>query len=118
MAKQDPLAAMLARKQISQAQHAAGRRWLQADAEALARCRAYLGDEGNALLGLVLGGQSLIAIATARGFDARPGSRDLVYLGRRLRECLDELTEALARPTLRQRGLRFRNSPVRQIETA
>jgi hypothetical protein len=60
-------------------------------------------------------GMTLTAIATARGGSS---SKELIYLGRRLRECLDDLAEVFARPTLRQRGLRFRNSPVPQIERA
>ena len=87
---------MLARKQISAEQYQSALRWLQADAEVRARCQAALGAEGAALLGLVLArGQSLIEIAAARGFDARPGSKDLIYLGRRLRECLDQVAEAI-----------------------
>jgi hypothetical protein len=77
------------------------------------------GVEGNALLGRVITrAQSLSAIAVACGFDAGSGSRDRAYLGGRLRECLNTAGEVFAQPTLRQRGLRFRNSPTRQIEQA
>jgi hypothetical protein len=115
MPRQDPLAAMLARKQITPTQHVAARRWRQADAAALARCRQILGAEGNALLGLVLTrGQSLREVAAARGFDARPGSNDLIYIGHRLRECLDAIGEVLVGAT--RRGQPFPSPPMRPVE--
>jgi len=58
----------------------------------LGRVRKRLGDAGNGLVVAVLArGWTLRLVAQACGLSARPGSRDLLYLGHRLRECLDTM---------------------------
>jgi hypothetical protein len=55
-----------------------------------------LGQHGAALLyDVLVSGLTLRKVALARGLDARAGSHDLVYLGRRLRECLDTVAHEL-----------------------
>jgi hypothetical protein len=122
----DPLAAMLARRQVEPHQFEAARAWLQlyrvaeigrigsidpekirVDGSApresadrrrfraiakLNQLRHELGAAGDAILRDVLvAGMSLRGIAAARGLNVHPGSNDLIYLGRRLREVLDTL---------------------------
>jgi hypothetical protein len=72
----------------------AARRMLAA--KRLVRIGMRLGKHGETLLHDVLvGGMTLRRVAAARGLDARPGSGDLTYLGRRLRECLDTVAREL-----------------------
>jgi hypothetical protein len=66
-----------------------------ADAAAMVlKCAARLGDQGNGLVHDFLGGRMFIAqIAVSRGLDPHPDGRDMAYLGRRLRECLNTLAK-------------------------
>ena len=66
-----------------------------ADASAMIRkCTARLGDTGDALIRAVLADRLFLAqIANTQGMDSRDGSRDMAYLGRRLRECLNTLAK-------------------------
>jgi hypothetical protein len=58
----------------------------------LNQLRHELGAAGDAILRDVLvAGMSLRGIAASRGLNVRRGSNDMVFLGRRLRECLDTL---------------------------
>jgi hypothetical protein len=62
----------------------------------LVRINNKLGQYGEALLyDVLIGGLTLRDIAAGRRLDARSGSRDLIYLGRRLRECLDVVAHEL-----------------------
>jgi hypothetical protein len=55
-----------------------------------------LGQHGTALLyDVLVAGLTLRDIAAGRRLDARSGSRDLIYLGRRLREALDTVAHEL-----------------------
>ena len=68
----------------------------QAAVNRLARMDKELGQEGCALIRDVLGkGWGLSQCASARGLNHKTGSRDMDYLGRRLRECLDTLAVEL-----------------------
>jgi hypothetical protein len=121
--RDDVLAALRARSQISECQFQAGRAWQRLYRQAeiggvlsidpakmrvdggnaaergarqiravlrLTHLRHALGANGDTVLRDVLvAGMTLRAIAAMRGLDARAGSNDLVFLGRRLRECLD-----------------------------
>jgi hypothetical protein len=91
--RNDLLATLRARKQISAEQYRAGRTWQklhkQAATAALARCYDALGQSGTALLEDVLArGMTVTEAAAARGLGTRRG---LEYLGQRLRECLETL---------------------------
>lgn len=73
-------------------------------AKQLVRIDLRLGQWGGNLLHAVLvAGQTLRRVAAARGLDAQPGSSDLIYLGRRLRECLDTTAEVLGLVTHQRR---------------
>lgn len=62
----------------------------------LDRITSHIGRSGDALLqDLLVAGMTLRSIAAARRLDPRPGSSDLIYLGRRLRECLDTIAHEL-----------------------
>lgn len=128
--RDDLLATMLHRNQITRCQFEAGRQWqvLWQQAEVgsmrsinpeqlrvdggpprdpaahrrfraivrLDRIRHALGQHGNSLLrDVLITGFTLRSIAAARGLDCRPGCNDLIYLGRRLRECLDTVAHEL-----------------------
>jgi hypothetical protein len=91
--RNDPLAAMRARRQISVAQYRAGRACQklhkQGATAALARCSAALGRDGTALVEAVLArGMSVTAAAADRGYGT---GRSVAYVGQRLRECLETL---------------------------
>lgn len=58
----------------------------------IAACGKVLGREGDALIREVLGERHFLAtVAIARNLDPTNGSRDMRYLARRLRECLETL---------------------------
>src|SRR5262245_2185877 len=60
----------------------------------LRECHVKLGDEGDALVRMVLGERwFLVKVAYARGLNPDAGSRDMAYLGRRLAECLNTLAK-------------------------
>lgn len=62
----------------------------------LARCSRWLGMEGEALVRDVLGNRmSLAQCAIVRGMNPKDDGRDIKYLGRRLRECLETLAHRL-----------------------
>jgi hypothetical protein len=62
----------------------------------LGRLSRVLGLEGESLVRDILGYRLFLnACARKRGMDARPKSKDLVYLGKRFRECLQSLAEHL-----------------------
>jgi hypothetical protein len=66
-----------------------------ADASAMVlKCAERLGEQGNGLVRDFLGERRFMAqIAVSRGLDPHPDSRDMAYLGRRLRECLNTLAK-------------------------
>jgi hypothetical protein len=66
-----------------------------ADASAMVlKCAARLGEQGDGLVRDVLGSRMFLGhIAISRGLDPNPEGRDMAYLGRRLRECLNTLAK-------------------------
>ena len=128
--RDDPLGRLSKRRQIDEAQLAAGRRYQEdfeaaeiagaraidttkecvdggrfidplddrtiAAAKRLARYARQLGLEGEALVRDVLTKRmTLQQCAAARGMDAKADGREVLYLGRRLRECLETLAWSL-----------------------
>lgn len=126
--RDDLLATMLHRRQITRWQFEAGRQWqilwqqaeigsmrsidpeqLRVDGtsptnparrwralQRLHHISKIIGTQGQGMLyDVLVTGLTLRGIAAGRGLSSRPGSNDLIYLGRRLRECLDAVAHEL-----------------------